>query len=224
MMSVDKCNVMQENAHMLLREYYYDKKILPELNKCVHSQIDDRWYDPDINLAILKFYRFYPQPEEGVVQIDVLIKILCLSLLQIPSSDFKQCLYLLPESCHNIELIAILSKLADKLETFQYMDFWELFNANYLKLPSIPGLENKFREIIFAAIEPTFKEIPSKLICDFLKAPLESILNQFPELKVKDDMVILPFNSKNQSRSKILEHANDIQIPQLSRVLSSAMF
>ena len=56
-------------------------------------QATQNTYDLDANLALLRFYQFQPQD----CKIDVLAKVLLKALAQLPSSDFKTCLHLLPE-------------------------------------------------------------------------------------------------------------------------------
>jgi translation initiation factor 3 subunit K len=117
-------NAIQKSAHDLLKSDKYNKAILPELTKCVQDQIQNGWYDLEINLAILKFYQFHPNTSEGVVELEVLVKILGLALTRLMNEDFRLCMFLIPEQYQNIDSVVSLTKLAEKLENCQYVSFF----------------------------------------------------------------------------------------------------
>lgn len=61
------------------------------LEEYVQYQIDNRFYDFDANMALLKMYQFDPSHFQG----DKVADILLLALTNLPKPDFLLCKYLL---------------------------------------------------------------------------------------------------------------------------------
>lgn len=61
------------------------------LEEYVQYQIDNRFYDFDANMALLKMYQFDP----SCFQADKVADILLLALTNLPKPDFLLCKYLL---------------------------------------------------------------------------------------------------------------------------------
>ena len=69
--------------------------ILPTLEEYVERQIQDpNLYHAECNRTILKFYTFQPTK----INVDVVVKILIKAMMQLPSTDFMACLYIIPNS------------------------------------------------------------------------------------------------------------------------------
>ena len=60
---------------------------------CPVPQVSSSTYNLDANLALLRFYQFAP----STVKIITLAKVLLKALMQLPSPDYKTCIYLIPE-------------------------------------------------------------------------------------------------------------------------------
>jgi translation initiation factor 3 subunit K len=215
-------NPLQANAHRLLETDRYSKAILPELSKCVHSQVEDGWFDREINLAVLKLYQF--NPEQGVVELDVLVKVLALALMQVPEPDFKLCLFLVPEQYQSLDGVQSLARLAEKLEGCRFGEFWALLEKKPEVLAVVPGLEASLRRAIFETVALTYSEIPTKVLCDFLHCSQERALEEFPQLQLAGDKIVLPATASNQARSKQTAAQADAHLPQLAQVLSNSLF
>jgi len=71
-------------------------------------QIKQGTYNLEANLALLRFYLIQP----GSIDLKVLAKVLLLSLMQLPSSDFKVCLHLIPERLHQVGICSRLWQLS----------------------------------------------------------------------------------------------------------------
>ena len=69
----------------------YNPNCRPMLEEYVQYQIDNRVYDFDANMALLKMYQFDPSNFQG----DKVADILLLALTNLPKSDFLLCKYLL---------------------------------------------------------------------------------------------------------------------------------
>ncbi len=71
--------------------YRYNPNCRPMLEEYVQYQIENRFYDFDANMALLKMYQFDPSN----FQADKVADILLLALTNLPKSDFLLCKYLL---------------------------------------------------------------------------------------------------------------------------------
>mmetsp|Transcript_10404 Transcript_10404/g.33247 ORF Transcript_10404/g.33247 Transcript_10404/m.33247 type:complete len:223 (-) Transcript_10404:176-844(-) len=218
-------NEMQAAAHKLLETDRYNKAVLPELTKCVHAQVEQGWYDAEINMAILKLYQFHPDPNQGIVEPDVLVKILALALMRVPEADFKLCLYLIPEQYQNIDSVTALTKLAEKLEVCQFAAFWDLLGKKAEVLAIVPGLESALRRTIFNTLALTFQEIPAQVFSNCLNCSVDRALEDFEGLKQDGNKVILPKSANNSARpaGAGMTAQTDMQLPQLAQVLSNTL-
>jgi len=70
----------------------YDPNLITPLEKYIVAQTPAQ-YDNAANLSLLKLYQFSPER----ANVDVIVKILAKSLVQLPNSDFSLCLYLIQE-------------------------------------------------------------------------------------------------------------------------------
>ncbi|GBG31008.1 Eukaryotic translation initiation factor 3 subunit K [Hondaea fermentalgiana] len=217
-------NEMQKAAKGLLETDRYNKEILPELTQCVQAQVDQGWYDLEINTAILKLYQFHPDQDEGVVDLDVLLKILALALMQLPAADFKLCLYLVPSQYHLMDSVSQLTKLAEKLEGCQFTAFWQLLEKRPEVLAVVPGLEDALRKTIFQTVALTHQEIPKKALAEYLNYPVGNIAKDFG-IEAKEDRFVMPASPGNQPKpSSQSTGPAEVQFPQLTQALAHSLF
>uniref|UniRef100_A0A7S2RE94 Eukaryotic translation initiation factor 3 subunit K n=1 Tax=Mucochytrium quahogii TaxID=96639 RepID=A0A7S2RE94_9STRA len=218
-------NALQQSAHDLLKTDRYNKAALPQLTECVQSQVADGWYDVEINLAILKLYQFHPSEAEGLVDMDVLLKILVKALMQMPNPDFKLCLYLVPAQYQDYDSITSLTELAQKLETCQFVPFWQHLEKKSEILAVVPGLDTALRKTIFDTVALTYQEIPSKVLSEFLNIPVHRVPEEFPQVTLDGDRFILPLSPNNQAKPKMATTRGvELQLPQLAPVLSNSLY
>lgn len=213
---------LQVEALALLETDRYNVGALSVLSRAVQSQVVDGWYDLDINMAILKLYQFHPN--EDVVELDVLIKIMALALMQLPKPDFKLCRYLIPSQHQNVQNVQLLAEMAEKLEACRYGAFWQLLVKEPQVLAVVPGLEDSLRRSVFATVCLTYQEIPSKVLAEFLNFPMANISHEF-NVELVGDNFILPKSEENQLKQKTASSGpTEVQLPQLAQVLSNALF
>jgi hypothetical protein len=81
----------EEVARKLKGIERYNPNCRPMLEEYVQYQIDNRFYDFDANMALLKMYQFDPSN----FQSDKVADILLLALTNLPKPDFLLCKYLL---------------------------------------------------------------------------------------------------------------------------------
>jgi len=216
---------LKSHAYELLAKDRYSVEILPHLTQCVNSQVKEQWYDCEINLAILKLYQFHPIKEAGIVDLDVLLKILVLALMRIPEVDFKLCLYLIPEQYQSIDSVISLTKLADALEQCQYANLWKIVEAKPEVLAVVAGLDTSFRITIFETICLAYQEMPIRSLCESLNLPQSKVASEFPGVKTVGDKFVLPSSLNNQPKPKTNgDSATEIQLPQIAQVLSNSLY
>ena len=211
-------------AHQLLETDRYNKDILPQLTDCVHRQAEEGWYDLDVNLAVLKLYQFHPDPDLGVVQLDVMVKILALALMQLPAADFKLCLYLIPEQYQSSQTVDSLSRLAGKLESCQFTAFWDLLGKKPEVLALVSGIEDSLRRAIFGTVSMAYQELPVSQLCEFLHCNQDNLVKNFGSsgLSIQGDKAIMPKTTENQPKTQMIEE--NAQLPQLAQVLANTLF
>jgi len=123
------------------------------LQEYVQYQIDNRFYDFDANMALLKMYQFDPAHFEP----NCVANILLLALTNLPKSDFLLCKYLLDtQKCQTNQRIADTLHYAELLESCRFQDFWEALDTNVVK---IPGFDDRIREFICQTINRTYQTI-----------------------------------------------------------------
>ena len=86
---------LPKNIQTILEKERFNEKSIKELELYVEKQITENSLnssDIDANLALLKLYQFYPKNLNEQIVIKILIK----SLSKLPSTDFQQCLFLIP--------------------------------------------------------------------------------------------------------------------------------
>mmetsp|Transcript_26710 Transcript_26710/g.32383 ORF Transcript_26710/g.32383 Transcript_26710/m.32383 type:complete len:234 (+) Transcript_26710:187-888(+) len=206
----------------LLETDRYNQEILGELIACLHSQIENDWYDCEINLAILKLYQFHPEEEN--VNLDVVLKILVKALMNLPDHDLQLCLYVLPEPYQSLEEVANLSALAEKLERAQYKDFWKLLEEKKQLLAIVPGLERTMRRFILETVSLTYSVIPRKVLCDVLNVADSDLQTLFDAESLKSEgLVKLEGNEENQPKEKSVEKESHLTLHQISPLMSNLM-
>lgn len=82
-----------EAINLLIETNRYNIEILPQLESYVQYQIDKNTYHFENNLTVLKFYQFHPDK----TQKNIVGKILIKALMNLPSTDFSLCLYMISE-------------------------------------------------------------------------------------------------------------------------------
>ncbi|CAF0801266.1 unnamed protein product [Rotaria sp. Silwood1] len=143
----------EEVARKLKGIERYNPNCRPMLEDYVQYQIENRFYDFDANMALLKMYQFDP----SYFQADKVADILLLALTNLPKSDFLLCKYLLDtQKCQENSRIVEALQFAELLESCRFQDFWELLERTTVK---IPGFEDRIREFICQTINRTYQTI-----------------------------------------------------------------
>mmetsp|Transcript_1730 Transcript_1730/g.5024 ORF Transcript_1730/g.5024 Transcript_1730/m.5024 type:complete len:213 (-) Transcript_1730:1142-1780(-) len=155
----------------------YNPNKMEELQKHVAAQVANGSYDRDANLALLRLYNFEPEMVDG----QTLANVLLLALMRLPEVDFSLLLHLIPNSSQDLPLINAVISLDRKLESFQFMQFWQ--EADQLReiLNPIVGFYDAVRRYILHSLLNTFQQLPKTQLSQSLKADgatLDDLISQ----------------------------------------------
>jgi translation initiation factor 3 subunit K len=95
----------------------YNPDNIPILEEYVQYQINERQYNLDANLALLKLYQFNPNHFQTLVTAHVLLK----ALTNLPRSDFLLCKCLIEYS--RVKLIELFQRKCQILQEFLNLGF-----------------------------------------------------------------------------------------------------
>lgn len=202
---------LEDEVMELLQTRRYDPSILPRLEEFVNYQVAHGFCDPDINLAVLKLYQFYPDKYNASTVSKILIK----ALMNLPSTDFLCSLYLIPERRQVDEPIPVISQLAGLLDTGRFKDFWAASGACADLLASVPGSLNAVRDFMMEVVGRTYQTIDVSALGEILNLDEEGV-RKIIEAKSwveKNEVITCPGNEENQPRPPTMdEHLSFKQV------------
>lgn len=202
---------LEQEVMQLLQTRRYDPSILPRLEEFVNYQVAQGFCDPDVNLAVLKLYQFYPDKYNAPTVSKILIK----ALMNLPSTDFLCSLYLIPERRQVDEPIPVISRLAGLLETGRFTEFWAASGACTDLLASIPGSLNAVREFMIEVVARTYKTIDVSKLGEILSLDEKGVMEllQTKGWVERAGVVTCPGNEENQPRPPMMdEHLSFKQV------------
>ncbi|KAJ9517694.1 hypothetical protein QJQ45_003982 [Haematococcus lacustris] len=153
--------------------YQVDKA---KLEANVNEQITAGSFNLDVNLALLRHYQFQPT----TAQISSLAKVLMAALAQLPASDYKTCIHLVPERLQAEEVIPKIVALAAALETTRFTDFWALAANSKEVISLVPGFEAAVRRYILHVLGLSFQRVSRRVLGEALQlqgAELDSLVS-----------------------------------------------
>ncbi|KAJ9518387.1 hypothetical protein QJQ45_010286 [Haematococcus lacustris] len=153
--------------------YQVDKA---KLEANVNEQIAAGSFNLDVNLALLRHYQFQPT----TAQISSLAKVLMAALAQLPASDYKTCIHLVPERLQAEEVIPKIVALAAALETTRFTDFWALAANSKEVISLVPGFESAVRRYILHVLGLSFQRVSRRVLGEALQlqgAELDSLVS-----------------------------------------------
>jgi len=221
--------VLRTKCHtLLLADRYNAAVVLQPLEDALNSQCADGWYDAELNSALLKLYQMYPNEQEKVVKVDVLVKVLLKALMQLPESDFSLALMMVPEQLQNLELIRTICLLAEKLQTSSFPEFWDLARANADLIHKVPGFQAACRRYVLRVVGMTFREISAASLAKYLGLATSRDLGGAlaPEglafLDEDDGIVVMPSNADNHPKStRVVTGAQEVRLEQVADLIAS---
>lgn len=137
----------------------YDGNTAASLEVYLTAQLSNKQYDFSANKALLKNYQNSPSTAKP----DFISKLLILSLMKLPSSDFLALSYMIPTQLANNPNIVTVQKCADALERGKFREFWELYVPSQTLFAEAAGFVEAVRLFIVSNLRDTFKSIPKVL-------------------------------------------------------------
>eukprot|EP00010_Vexillifera_abyssalis_P007822 CAMPEP_0201544540 /NCGR_PEP_ID=MMETSP0173_2-20130828/1174_1 /ASSEMBLY_ACC=CAM_ASM_000268 /TAXON_ID=218659 /ORGANISM="Vexillifera sp., Strain DIVA3 564/2" /LENGTH=225 /DNA_ID=CAMNT_0047952695 /DNA_START=27 /DNA_END=704 /DNA_ORIENTATION=+ len=194
---------------LLEQRYSFDEKeARTQLEKFVDVQVTNTFYHHEANLALLKLYQYEP----STFQTNIVQNILILAMMQLPSTHFLQCTYLLPSE-KDASLTAILT-LQTLLESAQFEKFWSTVDHDMVK--HIPSFETSIQKYIIRTLSITFQKIRCDQFSKAVNVTDQSALSALVEansLTKNDDFINFPANEDNQQGpTKLVENVRWEQI------------
>jgi len=196
----------------------YDVAILPQLEADVEAQCKNSTYDLDVCLAVLKLYQFHPEQ----LKVPTVAKILIKALMNLPSTDFLTCTYLVPERVLDEAPIKDVCTVANLLETCSFREFWGAVEPLRKEVPA--DFDAAVRAFILATFEITYQSVPRAHLLASLGLKGESELAPLISSKgwtLSGDSVKVSLNASNQPRPKQADAAEAMGVPAMTKIMTS---
>lgn len=199
----------------------FDVAILPQLEADVEAQCKGENYDLEVCLAVLKLYQFHPDQLKATIVAKILIK----ALMNLPSTDFLTCTYLVPERVLDAAPVKDVCTVASLLESCKFREFWGALEPLRAELlPSTPGFEKAIRAFILSTFEITYQSVPKAHLVASLGLKGDAELGPLVSGKgwvVEGDSVKVSLNASNQPRPKQIDAAEAMGFPAMTKILTS---
>ncbi|XP_073230556.1 eukaryotic translation initiation factor 3 subunit K-like [Porites lutea] len=142
----------------------YNPENLTTLESYVHLQVYNNVYDLDANLAVLKLYQFNPAYHQTTVTMQILLK----ALMTLPNADFIMCRCLIDDANQQDPAIASVIKLAELLETCNFLEAWKYLEEESSLVEGVVGFHDAIRKYVSYVIGITYQTIDKSLISELL--------------------------------------------------------
>lgn len=199
----------------------YDIKLVPDLERYVDEQVSNNTWNLETNLALLRHYQFAP----STAKINVLAKLLLKALAQLPGSDFKTCIHLVPERIQADETIAKVVALAGALETTRFEDFWKLSSSSADVVALVPGFADAARAYIIQVLGITYQRVSKSVLGSAVQlqgAQLDALVQDKVKSAgwaVSGETITLPKNESNSPPVVVKRTQDPIRFEQIAPVL-----
>mmetsp|Transcript_2867 Transcript_2867/g.8756 ORF Transcript_2867/g.8756 Transcript_2867/m.8756 type:complete len:229 (-) Transcript_2867:272-958(-) len=211
---------LKREVEELLQTQRYHPDIVPKLEKYVKEQCETGAVNSDANLALLKLYQFYPELHDHASA----SRVLALSLIAMPETDFLCAQYLIPSRFQTTEPIPKLTQLRDLLEEGKFLEFWKRYKTNRDSLPAVKNFEPSMRLFMLSVIKRTYINIFESDLMKLLnleESELEELLKSQRLAKSPDGRLVkLPPTEENQP--KAIKVTEQITFSQLAPMLFRA--
>lgn len=150
---------MNTQIATLIENAPYEVSTATSLEGHVTAQLSGKTYDYAANKALLKNY----QVNSTAAKADFVARVLVLSLMRLPSSDFLSLTYMIPPSLATNSKIVTVQKSADMLERGRFREFWEQYVTAQELFSEAAGFVDSIRLFIISNLRDTFKDMPKAL-------------------------------------------------------------
>eukprot|EP00729_Bicosta_minor_P016991 gene16991-31989_t len=167
-MADTEVDISRDGIAKLLRTIErYNPGNLAVLSQYLSKTCEDKSYDIEAYLAILKLYQFNPTKFDLETTRTILLK----ALTSLPSNDFTLCLYLLSEEQHQEPRIKILIELFHEIEKCRFDDVWEflvqdpdVLKAKVLAEEGADGAEATYNDVEVAGFLDSIRNFVGHVI------------------------------------------------------------
>ena len=167
---------------------------------------------------MLKLYQFHPEQ----LKVPTVAKILIKALMNLPSTDFLTCTYLVPERVLDEAPIKDVCTVANLLETCSFREFWGAVEPLRKEVPA--DFDAAVRAFILATFEITYQSVPRAHLLASLGLKGESELAPLISSKgwtLSGDSVKVSLNASNQPRPKQADAAEAMGVPAMTKIMTS---
>lgn len=211
---------MREQVAQLLKGIdRYNPENLTNLEGYVHFQVYNNAYDLDANLAVLKLYQFNPAYHQTTVTMQILLK----ALMMLPNADFIMCRCLIDDANQQDPAIARVIKLAELLETCNFLEAWKYLNEDSSLVDGIVGFHDAIRKYASYVIGITYQTIDKTHISELLGGLQGEELDEWIKVQnwtIKEDGKVFVSNQEAHIKSKNI--AEKIDLDSVAGIIAAA--
>jgi hypothetical protein len=194
---------------------HYDASTLPQLEQQLSSMLSGDVYDMDVCLSIMKLYRMNP----SLAKVETIVAVMAKALTRLPSTDFLQLSYLIPEDLLQKNAgLTLLFELNDHIQAGAFGAFWK--RAGEMKaagIPHVAGFEDAARAFIVGVLQRAYRRVPAATLSEAVNGDAAALAAK-NGWGMEGDLVVFPLNEHNQARPAKFTEA--IEFSQLSSLIS----
>lgn len=194
---------MDQKLIDLLDASPFEASTAEKLEAYVTSQLAKKAYDYIANKALMKNY----QVNSSIMKADFVCKILILSMMRLPQTDFLSLTYMIPTQLVADPTVILIQKCSDLLERGMYREFWEKFVPARESFAEALGFVDAVRLFIVSNLRDTFRNMPQTLFQEQLGLDEASVApfcdsNKFIE-KIDAGNIVFAANNENQNKFNV---------------------
>ncbi|CAJ1431123.1 unnamed protein product [Effrenium voratum] len=169
----------------------YKEDIIPELERHLEEQLEQDFFDPEANLALLKLYLLHPQQTSVAIVEGILLK----ALMAYPDTHFSLCMFQIPEKYH-ADLKPVI-QLSQKMEMAKFKSFWKE-SESVEALNRAKGWQEKVRDFIAGVVANMYRSIRVDQLLELLNLPEKDLNARVEKMgwsRSKEDKGIVVVNT-----------------------------
>jgi len=173
----------------------------------------------DANLAVLKLYQFNPAYHQTTVTMQILLK----ALMTLPNADFIMCRCLIDDANQQDPAIARVIRLAELLETCNFLEAWKYLEEESSLVDGIVGFHDAIRKYASYVIGITYQTIDKNHISELLGGLQGEELDDWIKAQnwtIKDDGKVFVCNQEAHIKSKNI--AEKIDFDSVAGIIAAA--
>lgn len=159
-----KIQSLRNRVRESISSLIFAEELCSELQEHVESQCQLGFLDRDVNRYLLKLYQMYPKEAENNVRLDMITKILTLSLHNLPKDDFICATALLPNFDRTSDkLIGAVYSAFELLRSCKWEEYWYFIKKGDPEVTAFfsffAGLDDSIRNYVLTVLGWTYQNI-----------------------------------------------------------------